>query len=105
MIGVKLKTLMKKWCYELKAYLIYASCLDARARNTVLLMRDRKEYFNRIEKRLARRRKGLKAFRWHVGGEIIDTDYFANMVRIAKLFPEWRFWTYTKNYTAVNMFW
>lgn len=92
-----------KWCYELKAYFVYPSCLDARARNTAVLLRDRDDYFARIDARINRAHRRLfKAFRWHVGGEIPDADYFDRMVKIAIAHPDWRFWTYTKNYPAVN---
>ena len=32
----------------------------------------------------------------------MDVDYFDNMVKIAKDFPDFRFWTYTKSYWLVN---
>ena len=90
------------YCYDIKACLQYPNTvIDARIRNLVILMKDRDEYFNRIEKRIIRR-KTHKAFRWHVAGDIVDVDYFDRMVGIAKRHPDFVFWTYTKNYAAVN---
>lgn len=89
------------FCYDIKACLRYHNVLKARVRNTVLLWRDRNAYFDAIEKRLARRRKNL-FFRWHVSGDIIDGDYFERMVEIARKFPKFRFWTYTKQYSIIN---
>lgn len=92
----------KHYCYDIKACLQYPkTVIDARMRNTILALKYRDEYFDRIRKALARRRKNL-FFRWHVAGDIIDYDYFENMVSIARDFPKIKFWTYTKNYNVVN---
>ena len=45
----------------------------------MLLIRNRDEFFRRIEKKLKGRRKNFY-FRWHVSGDIIDADYFKRMV-------------------------
>lgn len=90
-----------KLCYDIKACLQYVNVIDARIRNTVLLEKDRNEYFDRIEKKISRRRKN-KYFRWHVAGDIIDLDYFSRMCEIAARHPDFVFWTYTKNYSIVN---
>lgn len=92
----------KHLCYDIKACLQYPdTVVDARIRNFVILTKDRDEYFNRIDAAISRRRKN-KFFRWHVAGDIMDTDYFDRMVKIAEQHPDFRFWTYTKNYCAVN---
>ena len=88
-------------CYDIKACLQYASCMDARIRNLAILKLDRARYFALIEHAISRRRTN-KYFRWHVAGDIIDIDYFDNMVRIAREHPDFIFWTYTKNYKVVN---
>lgn len=91
-----------KLCYDIKACMQYPhTVIDARIRNWVILQRDRDEYFNRIRRAISRRRKHLY-FRWHVAGDIVDLDYFARMVEIAKEFPNFVFWTYTKMYGIVN---
>ena len=92
----------RKYCYDVKACLQYPeTVIDARIRNLVILLKDRDGYFDRIREKLARRRKNL-FFRWHVAGDIIDIDYFDRMVKLAKEFPAFVFWTYTKNYKVVN---
>lgn len=89
-------------CYDVKACLQYPNTvIDARVRNYILAMNFREEFFARIRETLSRRRKN-KFFRWHVSGDIPDMDYFENMIAIARDFPEFRFWTYTKNYKLVN---
>lgn len=89
------------YCYDIKAVMLYKNVLDARAKNTALLMTNRSAYFEQIRSELKKRKKN-KCFRWHVSGDIIDMDYFDNMVKIAKDFPDFRFWTYTKSYWFVN---
>lgn len=90
-----------KYCYDIKACLQYPGTLDARVRNTVLATYHPAEYFAQIRAKLARR-KTNKYFRWHVAGDILNAAYFAEMVQIAKEFPEFTFWTYTKMYHLVN---
>ena len=89
------------FCYDIKACLQYPNVLLARARNTALALYDRQNYFDQIEKAIARRRTNFY-FRWHVGGDIPDYNYFDNMARIAAKYPHFKFWTYTKQYRIVN---
>lgn len=91
------------FCYDIKACMQYANVIKARARNTVLLWRDRDAYFEQIEKRISKRKKN-KYFRWHVAGDIIDLDYFVRMVGIARRHDDFVFWTYTKQYKIVNRY-
>lgn len=90
-----------KLCYDIKAILQYKNVAMARSRNYVILKRDREKYFNEIIETL-KHRKTNKFFRWHVSGDIVDVDYFNRMVEIARMFPDFRFWTYTKAYVYVN---
>lgn len=94
----------KKLCYDIKACLQYPkNVLQARANNTAMAIYDSEKYFAQIRKALKYRRKN-KFFRWHVGGDIPNFDYFCNMVEIAREFPDFIFWTYTKNYKIVNLY-
>ena len=54
-----------KLCYDIKACLQYANVRDARARNTVYAIHHRKEYFEAIERKLARRKKNKFFRRMH----------------------------------------
>ena len=77
----------KYLCYDVKACLQYPNTvIGARVRNLVILLKDRDEYFNRIQDKL-NRRKTNKSFRWHVAGDIIDYDYFDRMVNMAEKNP------------------
>ena len=88
-------------CYDVKAVLQYPGTLLARARNTALAMYNPQEYFSQIRKALSARKAHFYC-RWHVGGDILNSAYFAEMVQIAKEYPYYIFWTYTKKYAIVN---
>lgn len=90
-----------RFCYDIASCLQYKNVTDARARNTALFKLDRGLYFARVAEIMRRRRKDFY-LRFHVSGDIVDTDHFSRMVEIAKQFPHYRIWTYTKNYWAVN---
>lgn len=94
----------KFFCYDIKAIMAYPSCLDARARNTAILMMDREGFFACIDERISHSRRNSKFFRWHVSGDMIDTDYLDRMAKIARKHPDWTFWTYTKMYALVNVY-
>lgn len=92
----------KYLCYDVKACLQYPNTvIDARIRNLSVLMKDREEYFSRIDAAMSRRKKN-KYFRWHVAGDIVDIDYLDRMINNARRHPDFVIWTYTKNYHVVN---
>lgn len=86
----------KRDCYALKAWRQYKGARAAWTRNSTMAHKDRAEYFRQIESYLAR--KNPRWFRWHVAGDILDQDYLAHMVRIAKTFPNVRFLAFTKRH-------
>lgn len=91
----------KGYCYDIKACVQYKNVLYARIKNIVMATKDRDTYFNQIDSAIARRRTN-KFFRWHVAGDILDSDYFDRMVKIAQAHKDFVFWTYTKMYWIVN---
>lgn len=92
-----------KWCYDIKACLQYKNVIHARVKNFVIFKRSREKFFADIAKELSRVRVH-KYFRYHVGGEIIDIDELYRLVQLAKQFPNFVMWTYTKNYNVVNLY-
>jgi len=91
-------------CYDVKACLQYPNTvIDARVRNYTILKKSPETYFNRIRETL-KRRKANKFMRWHVSGDIPTMEYLQNMISIAKDFPDFKFWTYTKNYDLINKY-
>ena len=94
-----------KDCYDIKACIQYKNVTNARARNYALLLANYELFWKQLRARLeklAKSKEPLKLFRFHVGGDIPSKRYFADMVKTARMFPMIRFWTYTKNYNAVN---
>jgi hypothetical protein len=90
-----------KYCYDVKACLQYKNALNARARNLSILSRDFDGYFRQIRSRMSRRRVN-KFFRFHVAGDMVSARYLDEVVKTARLFPEWIIWTYTKEFELVN---
>lgn len=87
-------------CYDVRDCR-YKTTLNARARNWSIFTRSPEQFFTQIRKTI-RRRRSFRFFRWHVGGDIPNMEYFAEVVRIAREFPQIRFWIYTKLYELVN---
>lgn len=92
-----------KFCYDVKACLQYKNVTMARARNYSILKRDMQRYFDGIRNKMGKRRAN-KYFRFHVSGDIVSVEYFREMVKTARMFPEWVIWTYTKEYELVNAY-
>ena len=90
------------FCYDVKACVRFPkNVLENRVKNYALAHFQRDKFFAEIADKCRRRRKN-KFFRWHVAGDILDADYLDRMVKMAREFPDFRFWTYTKMYTLIN---
>ena len=88
----------KDLCYDLRNDCCYTGCRDKRAVNTAILEANPDRYFNEINDGV----KTLRFFRWHIGGDIINTYYFEKMVWIAKQNPHCEFLAFTKCFDIVN---
>lgn len=87
-------------CYDIKACLRFPAVMDARARNTSLLLRAPGLFWKQVHAFLTTY-KG-NAFRFHVGGDIMNAAQLRAMYDTARLFPQIAFWTYTKSCNIVN---
>lgn len=85
-------------CYDVRNVCYLPSVQTSRAVNSAILRQDRRRYFREIADRV----KFFSFFRWHVGGDIIDADYFANVARIAAETPRCEFLIFTKMFSVVN---
>ena len=93
-----------EYCYDVKACVRFVNnVLFNRMKNFLIAKYDRERYFAEIRNKLSKRKKNFY-FRWHVAGDILDYEYFLEMVAIANEFPHFRFWTYTKMYSIVNRY-
>lgn len=87
-------------CYDLRNDLCYEGCRRTRAINAALLETDRDRYFKEINDAV----RGFRFFRWHIGGDIIDLDYFKRMCEVAKDNPHCDMLVFTKMFDVVNEF-
>ena len=92
------------FCYDVRDCLRFPkNVLYARCVNTWLLIHCPERFWFEIDRKMTRRRKN-KRLRFHVGGEIMSVEHFAEMVKIAERHPDFIIWTYTKKYQFVNAY-
>jgi len=87
-----------KECYAAKIANLRTSVLKSYARNTALLIVRPDLYWDGIEYAI----KGTTYFRFHVSGDIVNAEYFENMVRIAKNNTHCQILAFTKQFEIVN---
>lgn len=87
-----------KDCYANKLCKMRKTVRDAYNRNLDLLKADRDEYFRQVKGACLMTRY----FRFHVSGDIVDTDYLDRMVKIARECKTTEILAFTKNYEDVN---
>lgn len=87
-----------KDCYASKLCKMRKTVRDAYNRNLDLLKVDRDEYFRQVKGACLMTRY----FRFHVSGDIVDSDYLDRMVKIARECKTTEILAFTKNYEAVN---
>ena len=90
----------KAGCYDVRHDCIYPTVQKSRANNSALLHGDPDRYFCEISKIC----HALRFFRWHVGGDIINSDYFRGMLSVARANKNCEFLVFTKNYDVVNSY-
>ena len=83
-------------CYDCKSTRRFPSVRQARMRNWELVQRDPDSYFAGIREYLDH--YAPRYFRWHVGGDIPDQDYYREMCQIAREHPKTHFLAFTKNH-------
>lgn len=89
-----------KGCYAMKSYRMYPNVKTAWNNNLALAKTNRIKYFADIYQYLKNNEPFY--FRWHVAGDILDTNYFTHMVALANLFKNTKFLVFTKNYRLIN---
>lgn len=86
-----------KECYAMKAWKQYPNVRDAWKGNYAFFLADGPGYFEDIIAQLEKKRS-VKLFRWHVGGDIPSMPYLEGMARVAIMLPKTRFYAFTKAY-------
>ena len=87
-----------KGCYDIKHDVIYPSVQKNRAINSAIAHNNIAKYFAQIKEEIRFR----AFFRFHIGGDILNSDYFSRMVQLAKDVPSCKILAFTKEYTIVN---
>lgn len=90
-----------KDCYAWKSYHQYPEVRHHWEHNYRHVKRNPRGFFEAIEQNL-RRKKNWTFFRWHVGGDILNHDYFERMVVVAQHLPDKKFLVFTKQYGIIN---
>lgn len=85
-------------CYAAKITALRPSVLKAYAKNTALAILRPVQYWAEVRDAIA----GARFFRFHVSGDIISKDYFAEMVRSAVDYPHCDILAFTKRFDVVN---
>lgn len=89
-----------KKCYAAKLCRIYKSVREAYNNNLEILKADRDSYFLQVKAAATMSRY----FRFHVSGDIIDSDYLDRMVKMARELKGTEFLAFTKNYEDANAY-
>lgn len=87
-------------CYAAKLANMRPNLLESYAKNTALALFAPIRYWKEINEYL----NGVRFFRFHVSGDIINYTYFVNMVDAALSHPHCEILAFTKRYDAVNKY-
>ena len=85
-------------CYAAKLANLRPNVLKNYAINTALALLLPEEYWRQIAEYV----RGVRYFRFHVSGDIINADYFAHMIECARNNPHAEILCFTKRYDVVN---
>lgn len=85
-------------CYAAKIANLRPAVMSAYARNTIIATEHPAIFFEQVRAYCA----GVRFFRWHVSGDIINANYFAGMIETARACPWCRFLAFTKRAGVVN---
>lgn len=87
-------------CYAQKLERLRPAVRNAYQHNLEVLLNDPETYWREVEASVMMSR----FFRFHVSGDILDNEYFARMVEVAKRNPHCEILCFTKRYNLVNEF-
>lgn len=90
----------KRLCYDVRNDCVYPNVQDTRARNTAIWETDPERYFKEITEAVVK--SAEEAFRWHIGGDIVNRRYLEGMIAVAKATPECLHLAFTKMYNLIN---
>lgn len=85
-------------CYDVRNVCFQKSVQVSRAVNSAIYHSNPAAYFAAIRKFV----RFARFFRWHVGGDLVNLDYFLNVVSIAVDTPACQFLIFTKEFDLIN---
>lgn len=85
-------------CYDVRNVCYQKTVQISRAVNSAILKSNPKKYFDAVRKFV----RFARFFRWHVGGDLVNLDYFLQVVAIALETPHCEFLIFTKEFDMVN---
>lgn len=92
----------KKECYAQRGNFTFPNVVKSMSENYTFYRNYPREYFNDILRQIKSNMIEYRYFRWHVGGDIVDSNYLIGMVWIARQLPRTRFLCFTKKFQLVN---
>lgn len=87
-------------CYAVKTIKMYRTARDAWRGNGDAVRRDVARACDAVRVYCQKNRPRL--FRWHVSGDLVSAEHFAQIVRVARACTETRFLIFTKAYEFVS---
>lgn len=87
-------------CYDVRNDCMYKAVMNTRARNFAIWKTDPERYFNEISIFC----QTQVAFRWHIGGDIVNMEYLEGMARVARQNKHCKFLAFTKRFDLVNKY-
>lgn len=91
-----------KECYAMKGNFRFTNVRNSMEQNYLYYKNNPEKYFEEIRIAVNNGMVSYSYFRWHAAGDIVDAQYFENMVRVAESLPNTSFLAFTKKYEIVN---
>lgn len=91
-------------CYDIRTDCMRQNVRSSRAKNSAILRHDPARFWNEWRGAVGYYTtfRGTVACRYNVGGDILDNDYFEEMIKTAQQFPNVDFLAFTKQFAIVN---
>lgn len=92
----------KEGCYGTRGNYCYKNIKKSMEQNLLIYKTNENDYFKQVKDYLDQDIITYKYFRWHSVGDIPDSEYFENMIKLAKELPQTKFLAFTKQFEIVN---
>lgn len=93
-----------KSCYACKGHFLYKNVKQSHLDNLEAYRANKSGYFQDIIDFIKNGLVIYRFFRWHSSGDIVDSEYFSGVVKVANECRETRFLLFTKKFEIINEF-